>query len=112
MEVTGHYWKNLFAWLTGEGFAIALLNPIRTRRFSEEELQRTKTDHIDALGIARFAARKKLKTTPISNQESQELRPARPFAPAGYPASRRPRAQSSSGNRSDFFRVHAPCARS
>jgi transposase len=38
MEATGHYWKNLFAWLTSEGFSIALINPIRTRRFAEEEL--------------------------------------------------------------------------
>ena len=36
-----------------------MLNPLRTRRFSEEELQRTKTDAIDALGIARFAAQKR-----------------------------------------------------
>jgi len=44
IETTGHYWENLFAWLTSKGFAIALLNPLRTRRFAEEELQRTKTD--------------------------------------------------------------------
>ena len=36
-----------------------MLNPLRTRRFAEEELQRTKTDAIDALGIARFAAQKR-----------------------------------------------------
>jgi transposase len=36
-----------------------VLNPLRTRRFAEEELQRTKTDAIDALGIARFAAQKR-----------------------------------------------------
>jgi transposase len=30
------------------GFEVALLNPLRTRRFAEEELQRTKTDAIDA----------------------------------------------------------------
>ena len=38
------------------GFAVALINPLRTRRFAEEDLQRTKTDAIDALGIAQFAA--------------------------------------------------------
>jgi hypothetical protein len=71
---TGHYWKNLFAALSAEGFAVALLNPIRTRRFAEEELQRTKTDHVDALGIARFAAQKKPRTTPLSDQAREELR--------------------------------------
>ena len=74
MEATGHYWKNLFAWLTAERFSIALINPIRTRRFAEEELQRTKTDHIDALGIARFAAQKRPQPTRLLDQPAQELR--------------------------------------
>jgi transposase len=74
MEATGHYWKNLFAWLTREGFSIALINPIRTRRFAEEELQRTKTDHVDAIGIARFAAQKHLQPTRLSDESAQELR--------------------------------------
>ena len=30
MEATGHYWQNLFAVLAGHGYAIALLNPLRT----------------------------------------------------------------------------------
>jgi transposase len=68
------YWKNLFAWLTAEGFSIALINPIRTRRFAEKELQRTKTDHVDALAIARFAAQKRLKPTKLSERFAQELR--------------------------------------
>jgi transposase len=33
MEATGHYWRNLFTFLAGEGFSIALLNPLRARRF-------------------------------------------------------------------------------
>jgi transposase len=74
MEATRHYWKNLFASLTAANFAIALLNPIRTRRFAEEELQRTKTDQVDALGIARFAAQKRPKPTQLASHVSQELR--------------------------------------
>jgi len=38
MEGTGHYRRNLFAYLVSEGFTVALLNPIRTRRFAEDEL--------------------------------------------------------------------------
>jgi transposase len=30
MEATGHYWRNLFAFLVGHGFKVALLNPLRT----------------------------------------------------------------------------------
>ena len=48
MEATGHYWKNVFAVLVAQGFAVALLNPLRTRRVAAEALQRTKTDAIDA----------------------------------------------------------------
>jgi transposase len=50
MEATGHYWKNLFAALVAAGFAVALVNPLRTRRFAGEDLQRTQTDAIDAVG--------------------------------------------------------------
>jgi len=51
MEATGHYWRNLFAFLVGHGFKVALSNRLRTRRFAEEELGRTKTDSVDAIGI-------------------------------------------------------------
>jgi transposase len=37
MEATGHYWKNLFAALGAAGFAVALLNPLLTRRFAGED---------------------------------------------------------------------------
>jgi len=33
MEATGHYWQNLFAALVAEGYAVALVNPLRTHRF-------------------------------------------------------------------------------
>ena len=74
MEATGHYWQNLFAMLTSLGFAIALLNPLRTRRFAEEDLRRTKTDAIDALGIARFAQQKRPAATPLADEAAQEIR--------------------------------------
>lgn len=74
MEATGHYWKNLFAALCARGFRVALINPLRTHRFAEEDLQRTKTDSIDALGIARFAAQKHPPTTPLTDEATDELR--------------------------------------
>jgi transposase len=74
MEATGHYWQNVFAFLASEGFAIALLNPLRTRRFAEEDLVRAKTDAIDALGIARFAAQKRPPVTRVSDAATRELR--------------------------------------
>lgn len=74
LEATGHYWKNVFAFLAGHGYSVALVNPLRTRRFAEEELERTKTDSIDALGIARFAAQKRPPTTRLAEEVTQELR--------------------------------------
>jgi transposase len=74
MEATGHYWQNIFAALVSAGFPIALLNPLRTRRFAEEDLVRTKTDAIDALGIARFAAQKRPPVTPLPDTATEELR--------------------------------------
>jgi len=74
MEATGHYWKNLFAVLAAAGHAIALLNPLRTHRFAGVDLERTKTDAIDALTIARFAAQKRPAATPLPDALTEELR--------------------------------------
>ena len=74
MEATGHYWKNLFAALAAQGFTVALVNPLRTHRFAAEDLERTKTDAIDALGIARFAAQKRPVPTRLPDPATQELR--------------------------------------
>lgn len=74
MEATGHYWKNLFAALVARGFAVALVNALRTHRFAGEDLQRAKTDAIDALGIARFAAQKRPEPTRLPDSATEELR--------------------------------------
>lgn len=74
MEATGHYWKNLFAALVAEGYRVAVINPLRTRRFAEEDLQRTKTDAIDALGIASFAAQKRPDAAKLPDSATEELR--------------------------------------
>src|ERR1700693_4057483 len=74
LEATGHYWRNLFVSLVAKKYAVAVLNPLRTRRFAEEELERTKTDAIDALGIARFAAQKRPPATQLPDIATEELR--------------------------------------
>lgn len=74
LEATGHYWQNLVAVLLAEGFAVTLLNPLRTRRFAGEDLQRAKTDALDALGIARFAAQKRPAVSRLPDPATQELR--------------------------------------
>ena len=74
MEATGHYWKNLFAALAAAGHAVALLNPLRTHRFAGVDLERIKTDAIDAVTIARFAAEKRPAATPLPDALTEELR--------------------------------------
>lgn len=74
LEATGHYWRNLFAFLASEGFAVALLNPVRTSRFAQEDMLRAKTDGVDALSIARFAAQKRPVTTPVTDEATSELK--------------------------------------
>lgn len=74
MEATGHYWQNVFAALAAGGFEIALLNPLRTRRFMEADLARSKTDEIDAVAIARFAQQKRPAPTRLPDSATQELR--------------------------------------
>ena len=74
MEATGHYWKNLFAVLAAAGHDVALINPLRAHRFQGEDLARTKTDAIDALGLARFAREKRPAPTRLGEGSAEELR--------------------------------------
>jgi transposase len=67
MEATGHYGRNLCGALAERTFSFAIVNPLRTRRFAEEDLMRAKTDSVDALGIARFAAQKRPRATPVDD---------------------------------------------
>jgi transposase len=74
LEATGHYWQNLCGALAGSGFAVAVINPVRTRRFAEEDMARAKTDAIDALSLARFGAQKKPQPTRLPDEATVELR--------------------------------------
>ena len=74
MEATGHYWKNLFAVLTAAGHEVALLNPLLARRFQDASLERTKTDAIDAAGLARLAFGKRPAPTRLHDEAAESLR--------------------------------------
>lgn len=74
LEATGHYGKNLCAFLRHRAYGVSVINPIRTNRFAQENLARAKTDSIDALGIARFALQKALKPQPPIDIKTVELK--------------------------------------
>src|SRR5262249_2960534 len=48
--------------------------PLRTRRFAQEDLERTKTDAIDSLGIARFLRQKRPGPIAVPDEATVELR--------------------------------------
>jgi transposase len=74
LEATGHYWKNLFAVLVAGGHDVALLNPFLARRFQDSRLERTKTDAIDAQGLARLAFEKRPEPTHLHDEVAEALR--------------------------------------
>lgn len=74
LEATGHYWKNLFVVLTAAGHEVALVNPLLARRFQEAGLERTKTDAIDATGLARLAFEKRPAPTRLHDEVAEALR--------------------------------------
>lgn len=74
MEATGHYWKNIFAVLAAAGHDVALLNPLIARRFQEASLERTKTDAIDATGLARLAFEKRPAPTHLHDEVAEAMR--------------------------------------
>lgn len=74
IEATGHYWKNLFAALTAAGHEVALVNPLVARRFQQAGLERTKTDAIDATGLARLAYEKRPAPTRLHDEVAEALR--------------------------------------
>lgn len=53
---------------------MAVLNPLRTHRFAGEDLARTKTDALDALGLARFGAQKRPAVSRLPEAATEELR--------------------------------------
>ena len=55
-EATGSYHRRAHRHLYDAGFAVAVMNPFRTRKFADMTGQLAKTDEIDARSLAMFAA--------------------------------------------------------
>lgn len=54
MEATGKYWEALAEYLTDKKLFVSVCNPAQVKGFGKSELQRAKTDKLDAALIARF----------------------------------------------------------
>ena len=75
MEATGHYWLPLFCRLQAEGYAVVVINPIRTdamRRFKGSS--RVKTDMIDCVLIAETLRCGDFEPSKLGDEAMIELR--------------------------------------
>ena len=52
MEATGHYWLNLYTWLTDKNFKIHVINPLQSDALRNLYIRKTKTDSVDSNIIA------------------------------------------------------------
>ena len=52
MEATGHYWLNLYTWLSDKGFRLHVINPLQSDALRNLYIRKTKTDSVDAKIIA------------------------------------------------------------
>ena len=52
MEATGHYWLNLYTWLSDKSFRLHVINPLQSDALRNLYIRKTKTDSVDAKIIA------------------------------------------------------------
>lgn len=57
MEATGTYHEALADWLHGKGYRVCILNPAQVAYYARSQLQRIKTDKVDAKLIAAYGER-------------------------------------------------------
>ena len=71
MEATGIYHEALAEWLLSRGYRVCVLNPAQVAYYARSQLQRVKTDKVDAKLIADYG-----------NRHQSELRAWQPDSPA------------------------------
>lgn len=73
LEATGKYHNLAHSMLHEAGFAVAVVNPFRSRQFADSMGKLAKTDTIDAEMLARFAQRIQPHPTIPPERQSREL---------------------------------------
>ena len=74
MEASGHYWLNLYTWLSDKGFTIHVINPLQSDALRRLQIRRTKTDPIDAQLISECIRLGKYCETNLANDDMLALR--------------------------------------
>ena len=72
-EATGSYHRGLEQRLDAAGLTIAKINPRQARRFAEATGKLAKTDHVDALMLARFGALLEPIARPVRGETQNQL---------------------------------------
>lgn len=54
MEATGRYGEELALWLHARGYRVSVVNPMQLKKYAESQLQRNKTDRLDARILADY----------------------------------------------------------
>ncbi|MBV7433526.1 IS110 family transposase [Cardiobacteriaceae bacterium TAE3-ERU3] len=74
MEATGVYWEKLAYWSVSKGWQVSVVNPLQIKAYATSIAQRSKTDKLDALLLARFARNEKPTLWQPPNDKEYELR--------------------------------------
>lgn len=73
MEATGRYGDALAAYLYQQGSPVSMVNPARIKKYAESQLQRNKTDKLDAQVIADFCRTQEPRLWTPPTPEKQQL---------------------------------------
>lgn len=76
MEATGRYYEPLAEFLYNAGYLVSVVNPVRIKGYAQSELQRSKTDELDAGLIARFCEKHNPKPWEPLASEVREVQEA------------------------------------
>ena len=74
MEATGHYWYSLHDFLTRQGYAVVVLNPIQTAQQAKQAIRKCKTDKYDAFHIANLLRTGQYKAAVVPNELAMTCR--------------------------------------
>ena len=74
MEATGHYWLNLYTWLSDKNFHLHVINPLQSDALRNLYIRKTKTDSVDSKIIADVIRIGQYSETQLSDDKIISLR--------------------------------------
>ena len=74
LEASGGYQRPVARFLHKRGLTVSIVNPLRTSAYAESQLNRSKTDKVDARLLARFCRREEPSPWEPSSSEQKSLK--------------------------------------